>query len=734
MAQYDVDLREYWRIIKKRKWTIILMTIFVGICSYVFSKVKEPSPFYRSSAAIKIEQQVDLSFIRSGGFWFDSESMSTHAYTLTSFPVLKEAAVKLGWIPGNLPDNVIQTDNQYISVLDRIKDMVTTEINEGTNIIGINVVSKAPEQAAQVANTIADAYRVYNIHEKNQRILDIKAYIENQLGVLSGRLNDAEKTLREFSEANSMIAVNEKTREVNNQLAAAKNEYENVVKQKNTTIQQISQINHNQIYSMAETTAKQLTYVPKDSPLYTLGQKLDDLISQRQSLLSKYTDMHPVVQDIQDKIQVVVRNAKGDFELYLNSLEQREGQLKEQIAQLEDEVRQLPEKENQLARLQKDVDLQAQLYNELQKKHQEILIEESGKMELVSIVKPAVAPLKPFNIPSKMMVSFTGLLLGLILGLVFGFGMEMFDTSMGTIEDVESSLQIPVLGVIPYLGGEEKGKKQSIKHLSEVERARDLITHYDPKSLASEAFRSLRTNLQFVRMEKKNKVFLVTSAFVKEGKTINTVNLALSLAQAGEKVLMIDADLRRSLVYKIFGLSRSPGLTDYVLGDYQWREVVNTITDTMLGDFEIDDILKTPGLDNLHMITSGTKPPNPTEILSSSRFHELLREASLEYTYVLIDSPPVLPVADPCEIAPYTDGVILVYTVGRIARGILKRAKATLDNVDANVIGVILNNVKPEVGPDYFKYHTYYYYGPDKERKKDKDHSSGLKKIMAGMV
>jgi Mrp family chromosome partitioning ATPase len=141
----------------------------------------------------------------------------------------------------------------------------------------------------------------------------------------------------------------------------------------------------------------------------------------------------------------------------------------------------------------------------------------------------------------------------------------------------------------------------------------------------------------------------------------------------------------------------------------------------MLGDFGIDDILKTPGMDNMNFVTAGTKPPNPTEILSSSRFKEFLEEAGKVYDFIFVDAPPILPVADATEIAPLMDGIFLVYTVGKIGRGVLKRAKSTLDNVDARVLGVILNNVKPEAGPEYFRYHSHYYYEPKTNAEKRKN-------------
>ena len=715
MAQYDVDLREYWRIIRKRKWIILLMTILVGTCSYGFSKFKEPRPLYRAEASVKIEDVDNMAFVQSGGFWVQTESMETHAYTITSFPVLKVAAAELGWIPGGLTDEQLWGDNGYTAVMDRLKGMVSTELNKGTNIIDIRVVSGGAGEAAEVANTLSRAYQDFNVEKRNQKALDVQKLIKEQLELTADRLKKAEQVLQEFKERNGMISVDQKTREINNQLTAVTREYNQVVEQKSTILNQLRDLEAERTGVMVAITAKQLTFSQNESPFYRLHERLEQLLLNRQSLLSKYTEKHPAVQEVESQIRTIIQDAKTDYVMFLEGLEKKETALQGQVEKLRAESRFLPEKEHQMARLQKQVDRQETLYAQLQQKQQEVLIQESGKAEFISLVRPAPTPLHPFNIPSKLMILLTGLLMGLILGLVFGFGIEMFDTSMGTIEDVEHSLQVPVLGIIPHLGGAEMGKRKNKgQQASEVERARDLITHYDPKSLPAEAFRSMRTNLQFIGIEKKSKSFLITSAFVREGKTINSVNLALSLAQTGEKVLLVEADLRRSMLFKIFGLPRSPGLTDYVLGEYQWRETVNTITDIMLGDFEIEDILKTPGLDNLHIITCGTRPPNPTEILNSDRFRNFLKEARDVYDYILVDAPPILPVADPCEIAPHVDGVILVYTVGRIGRGVLKRAKDTLDHVDARVVGVILNNVKPEVGPDYFKYHTYYYYGPDK--------------------
>ena len=441
---------------------------------------------------------------------------------------------------------------------------------------------------------------------------------------------------------------------------------------------------------------------------------------KRQTLLINFTKRHPKVIEIDDQIGAVLHETKKELQSLVNSYSAREADLLQRMGQLRRENLSLPEKGLQLVRLQRDVELQESLYSQLKEKYQETLIQEAGKVEEVTIVKPAVVPEEPFNIPSKLIIVMTGIMMGLIIGVVFAFLAEVMDTSIGTIEDVEELLNLPVLGVIPQLGSDTKVKRHP-DGTQERDRSQDLVTHYAPKSMGSEAFRALRTNLQFLRLEMKGKLFLFTSSFVQEGKTLNVVNLALSMAQAGNKVLLVDADLRKPLVHRVFGLSREPGITDYVLGNYHWKEVTNSISDVMLGDFGIDDILQTPGMDNMNFVTAGTKPPNPTEILSSSRFKEFLTEAGKDYDFIFVDAPPVLPVADATEIAPLMDGIFLVYTVGKIGRGVLKRAKTTLDNVDARVLGVVLNNVKPEAGPEYFRYHSHYYYGAEpKEDKKEK--------------
>jgi succinoglycan biosynthesis transport protein ExoP len=721
MAQYDVDLREYWRIIRKRKTYIILLVIIVGICSLGFSKFKEPVALYEAVAAIKIDRSANIGSILTGAYWNQAENMDTHAYIIKSFPVLAKAGQSMGKIPKDLSLDDIRTNKTYLSVIQQLKTMVETEPQEGTNIIDIKVVSKDPYEAASNANRFASAYQDYNIQEKNKKTYETKTFIEEQLRMTSNNLKEAENELQSFKEGYALISMDAQTQNTLDKLYTVETAYEKIKTEKEEVAAQLRLLEDDKKGSIRR--SKELFFsTGPDSPLYTYKEKLSELFLKRQTLLINFTAEHPQVREIDNQVRAVIYEAQKELKTLLRSLETRAKDYSDKLFQLREENKSLPEKALRLVRLQREVELQASLYSQLKEKYQETLIQESSKVEEVSIVKPAVPPDKPSNIPPKLIVLGTGLVMGLIIGIVFAFLAEIFDTSMGRIEDVEELLQVPVLGVIPFLESEnvDKNKNRSKHREPERTRTRDLVTHYRPGSMGAEAFRALRTNLQFLRLETKGKVFLITSAFVQEGKTVNAINLALIMAQAGNKVLLVDADLRKPLVHKYYGLPIGPGLTDYVLGNYRWNEVTNTISDIMLGEFGIDDILKTPGMDTLHIVTAGTKPPNPSEILSSNRFRQFLKEVSKDYNFIFVDAPPVMPVADASDIATLADGVILVYMTGKIGRGVLKRVKTNLENVDAKLTGVILNKVRSDAGGEYYQYHSYYYYGSEPEVKKGK--------------
>jgi len=303
--------------------------------------------------------------------------------------------------------------------------------------------------------------------------------------------------------------------------------------------------------------------------------------------------------------------------------------------------------------------------------------------------------------------------------------MEAMDTSVGTIEEVEGFLEVPVMGFVPHLSHEEahelfSGESFLATSGNKLERQIRMITHFSPPATISESYRSLRTNLMFAQGG-GHQAIMVTSSTVKEGKSTVATNLAIVVAQQGARVLLIDADLRKPLLYKTFGLPREPGLAEYLLGQYAWQDITRRFSDMMLGEMGVDEALYTPGLDQLDIITCGQNVLNPPDILGAKTMDILIEEARQEYDMVILDSPPMLHTTDATVLAAKVDGVLLVYHIGSVVRGALKRVKNSVESVGGKVQGLVLNGVRGELSPDFTKYkmdrYYAYTYGSEKEAK-----------------
>jgi capsular exopolysaccharide synthesis family protein len=705
MAQYDVDLRDYWRILKKRKGMVLLMIVLVSGFSFFFAKMREPPPIYQAHAAVKIERRTSMADFFTGGFWFQSDSIGTQAFIIRSFPVLARAAQSLGWVPGDLTPDEIREAEAHMAAVERLRGMVSADQESGANILNIRSVSSTPRQAADVANAVAVTYRDYNVLEKNKQTFETKAFVEEQLAETARQLREAEAALRAFKEDHDVVELDAQTRHTLDRLFELESEHDAVLRQQAILSRQLAALDM-PVSGTGSFENLLLPEIEDDKAVQGLNERLRDLVMERQTLLIDFTEEHPKVVELNDRIHGILYGIRKALRSRLVGLQDREAELKTQLASLKRTAGAFPAQALRLNRLQREVTLNEELYSQLKSKYQEIRIQAAGKVEEVTLVRPATVPAFPINIPSKITVMATGVIMGIFMGIVFAFVAETLDTSLGAIEDVESLLQVPVLGIIPFL----KWDEAALKNVPDPDRVRDLVAHYEPNSPAAEAFRSIRTNLQFmVRKPGGGRSFLVTSSYLQEGKTFNSMNIAVSLAQSGVRVLLMECDLRNPTVHRAFGLSMAPGLTDYVLGGHTADDVIQTITDVMVGRMDIDEVMMTPGLDNLHYITSGGNIQHPSEILNSPRFKALVDHLKTSYDVLVIDAPPILPVADAVDISPIVDGVILVYTVGKIARGVLKRAKSALDKVNARVLGVVLNNVKPETGPDYFKYQSRYY-------------------------
>ncbi|HLC41688.1 MAG TPA: AAA family ATPase, partial [Methylomirabilota bacterium] len=732
MAQYEMNLRDYWRIIVRRRVTILVCMTLTALFTAALAYTKVP--VYQATASIKFEQSTTLTglFVEVLSF-SPADSIETQAAVIRSFPIIEKVAKRLGMIPERVGADDILASKNFSEVVASLQNQVKTQRVGTTNIIDITATSSNPQEAKDIANAVAEVYREEQSRARNRRIVEARQFIEQQLKEMEERVKQAEEAVWAFRVANRIISPGSESQILLSLVSNIRTELEKSQQQRVELEQAVNRIR--QLDSVPERERDRVVVDATSQGMAKLQTTLVDLLIERSNLALEATDQHPRLQAINDRIREVrgeiIRELSGQVAL----LKSREEILNRQMNELFLRSRDVPSTELNLARLQRVAKISDDLYSNLRVKHQEALIKEAERIEEVSVVRPATDPALPVSSGTVNMVVI-GAVIGLVLGLVLAFVQETLDTSIGTIEDVESYLEVPVLGVIPHIEAGEVVDRL-IEHRPELasmdredlERHGLLITHFDPKAPVAEAYRTLRTNLQFATMERGGKTFIVTSSSLQEGKTTTIVNLAVTLAQMGQKTLIVGANLRRPSIYKIFGIDREPGLSDILLGNYRWEECVRTVADILMGRFEMEDVMMTPGLDNLHLITAGASPPNPSELLGTPQMAEFIRQVRERYDIVLFDTPPVLPVADAAILASQVDGVLLCYQAGKVGRVALRRAKIHLENARGRVWGVVLNDIRAEI-TGYTTYHHYYTHYYAEEAGAEGPPATGVRRLL----
>jgi len=424
-----------------------------------------------------------------------------------------------------------------------------------------------------------------------------------------------------------------------------------------------------------------------------IEQKLTDLQVELVELQQKYTDKHPAVMRVRDQIQDLEAQLKG-----------------------------FSGKDLEYAKISREVEVNKKLYAMLKEKLEESRITEAQKVGDVSLVDPAALPTTATS-QGKGSAVLLGVLLGAVLGLILAFVGESMDTSLASIEDVEAVTKLSVLGVIPSIKQKhrEETKKSNIQKLlelflpvkiiSEDEHYVRLVSHIDTKSIAAEAFRTIRTNL---KISPERKTILITSTGPQEGKTAILINLGTVIAQTGQKVLLVSTDLRRPAIEKTFGVKREPGFSEVVMKKAKLDDALCNISDIILSSNKLEAVMHSPGLENIWILPSGHNPANPAELLELKETVALITELKKRFDVILFDSPPILPVTDAVLLSRFMDGAVVIYEVGKIARSALLRAKAQLESSGGKLLGIVLNHVKTAeayAGYPYYYYSYKKYYG-----------------------
>ncbi len=659
-------------------------------------------------------------------------------YAGFGFCIEKKEDVKNGIYWFRVKDPIFAAENF------RRKVKVTQKGNTDLAIIRLKAYS--PKEAARLTNAVAEEYVNFTLFDLKQEARSVRKFIQDQLQKVEKELRAAQDSLKNFKERTGIFMLDEDASNLINRLSSLQAQLTDAQTEKVATQARIDNLRQ-QLKQQSSQQKQRLLSSPEISGnpvVQSLKDKLTELEIRRAKLLEEYTEQHPEVQAIDREIaktreeltkavesalnagpsisdpiiQAIIQDLVSN-EAKLNALEGEIEALKKVISIYESKIKQLPTAEVKLAELTREVESKKTTYNTLLSKLEDVKITEARTVSDAKVVDPAVPPTNPIKPKTKLNI-ILGLVLGLMLGIGGAFVSEYLDTSIKVPEEVENYIGIPVLGTIPKINITTTKNKATPE---EILKSRLITVGPLANSPVAEAYRTLRTNLKFSSISKPLRTIVVTSSLAQEGKSTVTVNLAITFAQLGHKVLMLDADLRKPMLHRIFGYNRVPGLTDVLVG--------NAKIDTVIHDlFKISP--------NLAMVTSGQIPPNPAELLGSHQMEELLSEVLQRFDYVFIDTPPVLPATDASEMATKSDGVILVVKALSTEREVLEQSKKMLDRAGANIIGAVLNGIDIERQFYYYKYrykHYYYYYSythKDQFKEFEKIHKSKnpLKKIL----
>ena len=764
-SSYDLTLQDYLIILKihwKKIITITILSLLFGIY-YTFNI----PPKYNATVTVEIrekpEQNVvfDLSGNRNQNklineiqviksralatrvveyLWNSNRRNNLHVFgTRVYYPkgqnirsFIKEI-LTLGLYDGDLNKPKAYDSPYDESIGNKYSSLIRNNMTVGnvrnTNILEITFSSPNADEARRIANIIAKTYISYDIARSKEKALRSLQFLDTLVTEQEQKIEKKEKKVRDFKLLNNMYSLDGDASSIITQLNTYEEELYNIKAEINIRKEKTEILDSK--LTEEEKTLTEALINDINNQLITLRLEIGRLENQIVQGSNTYGENHGAVLELKDKIKVLKSQLDEKVTLLINqgmivkdplqyrqdlitqllnldteiiSYQLRQSEINKMITFFSKKLNDLPDKQMELARLTRDADILNQNYSFLRSKLEEAKLNaavQAGNAVLLDSAKRPKNPVGPNHNRNILLSTF----LGLGLALIISFLIEFLDNTLKTIDEIEK-YSLSVLGIIPAIGQPTKNKKRWNGKLSVSDSPqnlkRRLITKEDPKSPISEAYRSLRTSMLF-STSNEIKSILVSSAGPGEGKTTTVANLAITYANLGKKTILVDTDLRRPVVHKVFNLDREPGVTNFLAGQ----------TD------EIATLVKKTEIENLSVITSGVIPPNPSEMLGSQRMIDMLKKLESEWDMVLFDSPPLVAVTDANMISREIDSIVLIVKVGQTDKKAFHHTISNLRNINAPLGGIIMNAVsnKSSYGSYYYYYyHQYYnYYGTEND-------------------
>ncbi|MGH7649184.1 MAG: polysaccharide biosynthesis tyrosine autokinase [Gemmatimonadaceae bacterium] len=589
--------------------------------------------------------------------------------------------------------------------VDRLVKSIHAKPREGTDVIDVSFASTDPVLAQRVVNTLVSVFQQNSIEDAAQAARLRRVFIEGQLRQNDSSLTVARLALSEFRSREKAYSAREKFQAQASDVERVQDQIREVQLEQRMYAAVLQQLRAGKgRESLQQLGAALSAQGAAASPIITdQYQSLVKLQSARDSLLT--LGSAPTNPDVK-RIDVLETTAIGRLASVLegiqSSLATRLTTLQGLRATSTDVLATIPASDADEARLTEREESFQKIADQLRDEFQRARLSEAAEVGSVEIVDVASRPRAPIGTPASAKIMF-----GVLLGLFFGSGcalvIEHLDQSIRGRDDVESSLQLPGLAVIPRLetGVLTTRVKKALTNGASVTTngaakpvSNRLVTLNDSRSVGAEAYRTLRTKLLFSRALSSLKTIVVTSPFAQDGKSTVAANLATTFAQHGMKTLLIDCDLRRPTQHEVFGVPARPGLTELLTSEEL-----------------IPGAGRRTSIENLSLITAGALPPDPPELVGSARMRALLEKLGETFDVIVLDTPPVLPVADSAILASLADGVLLVVRAGQTDRRAAQLAVQQLQDVDARILGAVLNDPNEQVPLyDQYGYATYYGY------------------------
>jgi len=695
----------------RKRWRIVALTTLL-VCVGAFLWTYRAPKIYSATCTIIIDPSAPRVFnnnvsevveMGSGSYWADLQFYQTQYKIIGSKEIAQKVAERLGLgADVDFPVPHAGTPGQVRDVTGAVMGEVAVKPIKDSRLALITVEDRQPERAAQIANAIATAYIESNLEYKLEGTNAASTFLGDQVVSVGDKLKRAELSVYEYRRKHQLLDTSLDARQsLISQNVQAFTQKLAELRLKKLELESARKLIVGARDNLdAEETLPEVRENPVVQQLRVTYVDLNKTLAELETI---YGDKHPKIESLKNKLAKVRQEYVGEIDKLLKAnenryltLEDNEVNLNKMLSKEKRDAIELSKLEVEYRPLVREADDTLNLYKLITQRQKETGLSGLVRTNNVRIMDSAVpnpGPVKPRPFANLALA----LVVGLMLGVAAAVGAEALDNTIKSQEEVEAVLGVPVLGMLPIMGERTLGSKAS----PEEQKQRDLSVFHDLRSAAAEACRSIRTNLMFLSPDAPLKTLVVTSPGPEEGKTTTAINLAITMAQAGGRVLLVDTDLRRPRIHRAFGMKNVIGISNAVVGEKSLEEVVFQTV-----------------VPNLDVCPCGPLPPNPAELLHTRKFKDLMAECGRRYDRIIFDSPPTSAVTDPVIVGHLADGVVLVVRAGHTTREAALFARRQLEDAKAQLLGCIINQVNPS-DPYYNYYYRSYqyggYYGPREE-------------------